>query len=363
MKRLLTSFVVLAAAVPAVAEEQLVYLLTRGPTAYLYAFGLSEDGSLNIKKSTALTQNPTEGWTEERRVLAYARTSKHLVFGLTNKIGTVKVAASGHYEVPQYVTFPGTRVDSVEVIERDGRTFVYAGENNPDRVFGYELAKDGSLTALPGFPVDTHTDVADMLQIDGFLYTAEYGNQFVSAYRIGNDGSLIDSIVDGYQTRPPARSWQIAKSPDSTTLYVNSGAAGAIQVIQRDVKKGGVIFNSLVPFGITNASDTVIATGKSLLAVADGNDMDGASNVRLFKMEAGGRLRAFADGASGSTGVSDNKFLAFGFGDKYLLVASEAEQELRVLKVDKKQGEVGPLVDSDYLGNVSKLATMIVFDR
>jgi hypothetical protein len=363
VKVLLTLACCLATASTTVAEDQFVYLLSRGPTAYLHAFALHDDGSLDIKKSSALTQNPTEGWTEERRVLAYARAAKCVVFGLTNKLGTVKVQATGGYGDPQYVAFPGTRVDSVEVIERGDRTFVYAGQNNPVQIYGYELAKDGTLTALPGFPFETNTDVADMLQIGGFLYAAEYGNQFVSAYRIGNDGSLSDSIDQGYQTRPPTRAWQIAASPDATTLYVNSDGGGAIQVIQRDVKNGGVIFNSLVPIGIGNTSDTVIAAGKSLLAVADGTDADGVSNVRLFKMESGGRLRAFSDGASGSTGVSDNKFLAFGHGDAFLLVGSEAEQELRVLRVDKKQGVVGQLVDSSYLGNISKLATMIVFER
>ncbi len=351
-------------ATAATATHDYVYLLSRGATPKLRSYRLEDGGALTDITTTTLPSEVVEGWTAERPVLSYAKKQKVLVVGLAGQLVTLKVAADGSLGPPSLLPFQGSRVDCVEVVEKGNKTFVYAGCDSPGRLYGYQLAADGTLTGLPGFPFATHTNPCDLVAVGTFLHSAEYGNQFVSTYTVDDDGSLSDPSNGSNHVRPEERCWQIAASLDGSTLYTNTNTMAYVQQVQRNPATGALIFTGLTPISTSTTHDSIIAAGKKLIVAADAEDTDQLSDVRFYKVEAGGRLRCISNGPAGSSGISSPKFMTLAKNDSVLLIASEASAVVRTFAVDKKQGTMSSSpVDSSSLAGLPQLATMLLVTR
>jgi 6-phosphogluconolactonase (cycloisomerase 2 family) len=108
-------------------------------------------------------------------------------------------------------------------ITPDGR-FIYVVAGGSNRVFGYQIGSDGSLTPIPGQPFLTgEAPLGAAVSPDGrWLFVAHFGPARrppgeVRGWAIGPDGALteVDRIVTGGD---PV---SICFSPDSRHLYVN----------------------------------------------------------------------------------------------------------------------------------------------
>ncbi len=95
-------------------------------------------------------------------------------------------------------------------------------------VHTYMLGSGGSLTSLSASVPDGQSALCWITPVGGYFYVANAGSNNVSAYSVASDGtpSLVDTT--GVVATTDAGAIDMVASADGSTLYVEAGAAGAV---------------------------------------------------------------------------------------------------------------------------------------
>ncbi|MBI1217018.1 MAG: hypothetical protein GC186_00600 [Rhodobacteraceae bacterium] len=276
-----------SAALTSVVLESILFrgkpvLLPVGPyDTSLTVYGLDGDGSLTGAKAGVLTVSPSMPHATSGMVsvslgglscLYVAQTGIAAPTGyVVGASGLTSLPAAGGAGAPQDGTITA-------LATLDGVPVLVAGMSGDDRILGYAIAADGTLSYAgtlgpeSGLSIATPTDIA-MTSLGGqtFAIVASAGSSSLTVIRVAADGTMAatDQVVDDLNTRFAAAS-QVATVTEGGHVFVL--AAGS---------DDGLSLFALTPQGrlehlvsLADSMATTLADISALAAVAQSSAID-----------------------------------------------------------------------------------------
>lgn len=208
------------------------------------------------------------------------------------------------------------------VASADG-TRAYAADFDNSRVFGVAIAANGALSALPGSPYDAGALAGTArlaLSMDGTrLYASnESAVGPLHGYDIAGDGSLTALAASPYTQ--PDRTYTFARAPDADRWYLGNDnyIAAYVPDAEGDLSEN-VALRELMPGNAYLAFD---GAGDRLFALTDATPVPNEADLYVFDVAASGELVA----------VSGSPFTLLGFPTAATIVHASADGAFVLLK-------------------------------
>jgi 6-phosphogluconolactonase (cycloisomerase 2 family) len=183
-------------------------------------------------------------------------------------------------------------------ISHDGE-YLYATVNN-GTIEAYGIGDDGKLSSIGQYGTESYPSSAAISPDDKYLYIANYSAHYISAYAIGENGSL--SPIPSGPLSVGYSPWDIVISADGTYLYVsNRGAtAGGDGISLYRIGSEGALEDldsydtGAEPTGLTLSPDG------AYLYAANYGASDGVDGLSAYRIGTDGGLSAIGSYAAGS---------------------------------------------------------------
>lgn len=146
--------------------------------------------------------------------------------GSTSSLDVFTVSSAGSLSATPKVTADDGEVPFAFTFTPSGRLVTAEAANST--LHTYALGSGGSLTSLSASVPDGQSALCWITPVGGYYYVANAGSNNVSAYTVAPDGTPSVVGATGVVATTDGGPIDMASSVDGTTLYVEAGAAGAV---------------------------------------------------------------------------------------------------------------------------------------
>jgi hypothetical protein len=177
-------------------RPEFVYAYENAFPARIWAFRLDAGCTLTpVPGSPFIGENTPFGASlGDIHTLAYSP-AKRMLFNGMNGVTTWLRAANGALtRGPGSPYLLGTALIGLAVVEKPDRTFLYATDVNADRIQGFEVLPNRTLTPLPGFPIPSGASRPLGMNALGDCVFVANTSGLISAFRAQADGSLVAAL-------------------------------------------------------------------------------------------------------------------------------------------------------------------------
>ena len=237
----------------------------------------------------------------------------------------------------------------------DAAGTLYVSNTEAGTVSAYSIATNGSLSAVPGSPVNAPVPLGVAVTPDGrYLYVADTtGAAAVSAFSIAANGSLTPVTGSPFAAKPGT--WGLAITPDGKHLY--AADAGAKDVSAYSIESNGSL--SAVP-----GSPFAAGTGPDSLAITpNGQHLyvanEESNNVSVFSIAEDGALSTVS-GSPYPAGESPRAVSLTPDG-KHLYVAEQSSETITAFSI-AANGTLAPVTGSPYAAPWDQLGVAVTPD-
>lgn len=202
-------------------RSEFVYAYENASPARIWAFRLDAGCKLTpVPGSPFLGGNPVVGaGLGDVHTLAYS-SAKRMLFNGMNGVTTWLMAANGALTPgPGSPYLPGAALLGLALVEKPGRTFLYAAGRFPDRIEGFEVLPNRSLTPLPGFPIPSGAPLPSSADALGDCVLVAHIPGLISAFRVQADGSLAAAPGSPFLTAADAGIINVYVTPTRRCVY------------------------------------------------------------------------------------------------------------------------------------------------
>jgi 6-phosphogluconolactonase (cycloisomerase 2 family) len=243
--------------------------------------------------------------------------------------------------------FGGERTIGVAAIDGLIRTFVYGAEFENDRIAGYQVQSNDTVSLLPPASFPTVDGPAGLDAAKGFLFAALFNDGAIAAFKARNDGALVPG--PGSPVDLPAMIYNVEVDPAGKFVYAADPASSDIFAFKVKPNAG---LRTVVGDAFSDAldnSESLAVSSKPLVFALD----FGSGEVQAFRRNQNGSLTAL--GGVQDSGLADLKGVGeFDPKGKFLVLTDDDNNQVRSFSVNKNSGAI-TLVDTENadLGNTN----------
>jgi 6-phosphogluconolactonase (cycloisomerase 2 family) len=339
-------------------KKTFFYILnSKNPSGEIFAFELSKTGTLAAVAGSPFSLDDGSSTAGGQSAgLAYSAARKVLFAVGEDGITSFKVAKSGALTKVVGSPFGGEKFLALAVFQRANQTYIYASSPFTGELFGFSVALDGSLAALPGFPIAVGSRPAGVSIGGDSLFLTDEVDEDIGAFRINANGSLTVGPNSPLNV-PGTQAFNVNADPNAPAAYFADYGSSDVFGF-RTLANGSLQALPGSPYAAGVGMDGGLALGTGTLLYGFGFVGGANPDVRAFRQNANGSLTAL--GVPQDLGMTQLDNLQFDPTEKFLGAVSGNTDDVRTFSVDAATGN---LTQADALTLNLDLASAALFVR
>jgi 6-phosphogluconolactonase (cycloisomerase 2 family) len=327
----------------ALPSTTFVYVHDASNPPRVFGFVVEANGVLTPTANSPYTEPdvPGSGPNASNGIAASAADAVVMTAGGTG-ISTWKIFSDGSlhpvagspfaYQVHQ----PATSVQTVTV---GARTFAYATQYNGGSMDGFEVAANGTLTRLAGFPLTGVPGISTLAAAGNKLVYANEITNSLRSYAVQADGSVKAGAKKPTKIKGAGSIYYVALDPLGkfafTGGYTSGGKIAGFKV--KDPKGSLAAAGGKTKPGLLDLDGGISISSTGLVAAFTG---DGGADTQTFQLSSKGKLKKL--GTAQSSGLAKVTSSAFSPDGTILVEASTASGGVASYSVDATTGVLTP---------------------
>jgi len=347
----------LALASTAAAKGTFVYLHD-SETDQVHAYQLGKKGELTpLAGSPFAGPGGGGGCGGQCQTLAYDKRRKALFASSPAGITVWSVAKDGSLSVVPGSPFNSASgagdLSGTSAVKRGKRVFLYVADFNGP-LLGFEVTPTGSLVELPGSPFVGLVGPTGVAAVKDKLFVVDELASEVASFKIEKDGSLTPA--PGSPVAPAAVEFIYSASPDRKAKFLYVADDGlSVHSFRIDKKSGALAEVTGSPVGVDfglPASGASVSKRYIFVPEFEGFGVD----VLAFRVDKKTGLPVELGSVESGLAISVHAFDPKG---KFLVAASTPDALVRSFSVDKKTG-FPDVVETDAVPGATRLTGIVI---
>jgi hypothetical protein len=344
----------LGLAAPAAAKQTFVYLHD-AETDVVYAFSLGRHGEL-----AAVPGSPFDGPAGggacggQCQTLTYDKKGKALFASSPGGVTAWSVAKDGSLTLVPGSPFEpaggaGT-LSGTALVRRGKAGFLYVADNSGAQLLGFAIQPGGALVELAGFPLTGFVGPTGAAAVKDKLFVADESGGTIASFRVEKDGSLSDA--PGSPVTPAVLGYTFNATPDRKAKFLYVADNGPrVHVFRVDKKTAAIAEVPGSPFGPNDpvAGNGASVTKRVVYLCAEGG---------IYGLHIDRRTGAADPLGSVPAGITTDVHAVDAKGRR-LLIGSATDDKVHSFLLDRRDGEPIP-ADAGTLPDASNLTGIAI---